>query len=105
MIGSIGFHGETKAQSVDNSNILGFNVDTAHMKYPSLKHFLADNCWDVGGSGIGELATTPDTRGTRNTGCRNQQTLGLLASDFDLRPPKDSGLLYGILKRSIIGGP
>jgi len=72
------------------------------MKYPSLKYLLADNCWDVGGSGIGELATTPDTR---NTGCRNQQTLGLLASDFDRRPPEDSGLLYGILKRSIIGGP
>src|SRR5260221_13880054 len=104
MIGSIGFHGESKAQNVDNSNIL-VNVDIANMKHPSVKHLSSDHCWDVGGSGIGELATTPDPGGTRDTGCRNQQTLGQLASDFHHPPLEHSARLYGILKRSIIGGP
>jgi len=75
------------------------------MKCPSDKHLSSDDCRDVGGSGIGQLATAPDTRGTRNTGCRNQQPVGLLAPDFDCKQPEYSGLLYGILKRSIVGGP
>ena len=75
------------------------------MKHLTDKHLSSDDPWDAGGSGISQLATAPDAGGTRNTGYRNQPPLGLFTSDFDRRPPEDSGLLYGILKRSIIGGP
>ena len=43
MIGSIGFHGESKAQNVDNRNIRGFNVDMSNMKYPFCTHQLLDD--------------------------------------------------------------
>ncbi len=81
------------------------NVGIVNMKYPSNKRLSSDDCWDGGGSGIGQLVTTPDTCRTRKTGCRNQQPAGLPASDFDCKPPEYSVLLYSILKRSIVGGP
>jgi hypothetical protein len=74
------------------------------MKYPFYTHQLLDDSRHGGRSDLSKLATAPDTRTTRNTGCRNQSPLGLV-SDFDRWPSEDSGLLYGILKRSIIGGP
>jgi hypothetical protein len=80
-------------------------VDIVNMKYPFDKRLSLDHCRDDGGSGIGQLVTTPDTRRTRKTGCRNQQPVGLLAPDFDCKPPEYSGLLFGILRRSIVGGP
>jgi hypothetical protein len=75
------------------------------MKYPFYTHQLLDDSGHSGRSDLFQLAIAPDTRGTRKTGCRNQSPPGRLVSDFDRRPPEDSGLLYGILKRSIIGGP
>jgi hypothetical protein len=80
-------------------------VGIVNMKYPSNKRLSSDDCWDGGGSGIGQLVTTPDTRRTRKTGSRNQQPAALLASDFNCKLPEYSGLLYSILKRSIVGGP
>jgi hypothetical protein len=80
-------------------------VGIVNMKYPSNKRLSSDDCWGGGGSGIGQLVTNPDIRRTRKTGCRNQQPVGLLAPDFDRKPPEYSGLLYSILKRSIVGGP
>src|ERR1700747_969381 len=81
------------------------NVGIVNMKYPSNKRLSSDDCSDGGGSGIGQLVTTPDTRRTRKTGYRNQPPAGPVAPDFDCKPPEYSGLLYGILKCSIIGGP
>jgi hypothetical protein len=105
MIGSIGIHGKSKARNVDNRNILGFNVDTSNMKYPFFIRQLLGDSGHSGRSNLAKLAIAPDTRGTRNTRFRNQSQLRLLVSDFDRHPPQDAGLLYGILKRSIIGGP
>ena len=105
MIGSIGIHGKSKARNVDNRNILGFNVDTSNMKYPFYTRQLFDDSCHRRRSDLSQLAIAPDTRGTRNTRFRNQSPLRLLVSDFDRYPPQDAGLLYGILKRSIIGGP
>jgi hypothetical protein len=104
MIRSFGFHEESKAQNVDKSNIRA-NVGIVNMKYPSNKRLSSDDCSDGGGSGIGQLVTTPDTRRTRKTGYKNQPPVGPVAPDFDCKPPEYSGLLYGILKCSIIGGP
>src|SRR4029077_21024931 len=80
------------------------NVGIVNMKCPSNKRLSSGDCWDGGGSGIGQLVTTSDTRRTRKTGCRNQQPAGLLASDFNCKLPEYPGLLYSILKRSIVGG-
>jgi hypothetical protein len=80
-------------------------VGIVNMKCLSNKRLSLDQCRDDGGSGIGRLVTTPDTRTTRKIGYRNQQPVGLLAPDFDCKPPEYSGLLFGILRRSIVGGP
>jgi hypothetical protein len=102
MIGSIGFHWESQAQNVDKRNILGFNVDTSNMKYPFFTpQLLDDSCHRT----PSKLPIAQNTRGTRKTGCRNQSMPEPLVSDFDRQTSADTALLYGLLKRSIIGGP
>jgi hypothetical protein len=75
------------------------------MKYPFYTRQLFDDSCHRRRSDLSQLAIAPDTRVTRKTGVRNQPPPGPLVSDFDRQTSADTALLYGLLKRSIIGGP
>ena len=83
------------------------------MKYPSCKHqSLALFGGLLAASAIlrrnlmGAIERERNTEcGTRNIEYRNQEPAVPLASDFNCGPSEYSGPFYGILKRSIIGGP